>query len=113
MPPVIFVFWFLLSRALYFTAYSQAKQLYNRVFPYESAAVHLASAVTAGDTISIIISLDFFLNFTLSVGAAGIATTTATSPIWVVKTQIQLDTRWVDHSKHYYSCVELERDGKC
>jgi solute carrier family 25 protein 33/36 len=57
-------------RALYFTAYSQAKQFYNRVFPYESAPVHLASAITAG-----------------------IATTTVTSPIWVVKTQIQLDTR--------------------
>jgi solute carrier family 25 protein 33/36 len=58
------------TRALYFTAYSQAKQFYNRVFPYESAPVHLASAITAG-----------------------IATTTVTSPIWVVKTQIQLDTR--------------------
>ncbi|CAI8031342.1 Solute carrier family 25 member 36 [Geodia barretti] len=58
------------TRALYFTAYSQAKQFYNSVFRYESAAVHLASAVTAG-----------------------ITTTTATSPIWVVKTQIQLDTR--------------------
>lgn len=57
------------TRALYFTAYSQAKQMYNSVFPYESASVHLTSAVTAG-----------------------IATTTATSPIWVVKTQIQLDT---------------------
>ena len=57
-------FLFLLSRALYFTAYSQAKQLYNRVFPYESAAVHLASAVTAGDTISILF-LSIFLNFTL------------------------------------------------
>lgn len=58
------------TRALYFTAYSQAKQLYNRVFSYESPAVHLASAVSAG-----------------------LATTTVTSPIWVVKTQIQLDTR--------------------
>lgn len=35
-------------RALYFTAYSQAKQMYNRVFSYESPVVHLCSAVSAG-----------------------------------------------------------------
>lgn len=35
-------------RALYFTAYSQAKQLYNGVFSRESPAVHLSSAITAG-----------------------------------------------------------------
>ena len=37
-----------LHRALYFTAYSQAKQIYNRVFSYESPFVHLASAISAG-----------------------------------------------------------------
>lgn len=58
------------TRALYFMAYSQAKQVYNRVLSYESPLVHLASAISAG-----------------------LATTTVTSPIWVVKTQIQLDTR--------------------
>lgn len=58
------------TRALYFTAYSQAKQVYNRVFPHESPAVHLCSAVSAG-----------------------VFTTTCTSPIWVVKTQVQLDSR--------------------
>lgn len=40
-----FPFWF---RALYFTAYSQVKQYYNTIFKYESAPVHLCSAVTAG-----------------------------------------------------------------
>ena len=38
----------LFYRALYFSAYSQAKQLYNNVFHYESPAVHLASAISAG-----------------------------------------------------------------
>lgn len=35
-------------RALYFTAYSQAKQFYNGIFTYESPAVHLVSAISAG-----------------------------------------------------------------
>ena len=35
-------------RALYFTAYSQAKQFYNGIFSYESPAVHLVSAISAG-----------------------------------------------------------------
>ena len=37
------------NRALYFTAYSQAKQRYNRFFPHESPLVHLCSAVSAGE----------------------------------------------------------------
>lgn len=41
-----------LYRALYFTAYSQAKQLYNRVFSYESPLVHLSSAISAGAALS-------------------------------------------------------------
>lgn len=56
------------TRALYFTAYSQAKQHYNALFKYESAPVHLCSAITAG-----------------------IVTTTCTSPLWVIKTQMQLE----------------------
>lgn len=56
------------TRALYFTAYSQVKQYYNSVFKYESAPVHLCSAMTAG-----------------------VVTTTCTSPLWVIKTQMQLE----------------------
>lgn len=40
------------NRALYFTSYSQAKQRFNRIFPYESPLVHLSSAITAGRTVS-------------------------------------------------------------
>lgn len=58
------------TRALYFTAYSQAKQFYNGIFTYESAMVHLVSAMSAGAV-----------------------TATCTSPIWVIKTQLQLDNR--------------------
>lgn len=64
------------TRALYFTAYSQAKQLYNSVFSYESPLVHLCSAVSAG-----------------------VVTTTCTSPIWVVKTQMQLENRKITAQK--------------
>ena len=35
-------------RALYFTAYSQFKQRYNKTLSYESSLVHLCSAVSAG-----------------------------------------------------------------
>ena len=38
----------LFYRALYFTAYSQAKQYYNGIFTHESPLVHLSSAITAG-----------------------------------------------------------------
>ncbi|XP_064385092.1 solute carrier family 25 member 36-A-like [Halichondria panicea] len=56
------------TRALYFTSYAQAKQMFNNIFSYESPAVHLCSAVSAG-----------------------VVTSTVTSPIWVVKTQMQLE----------------------
>lgn len=55
------------TRALYFMSYFQAKALYNRLLPYESSLVHLHAAVSAG-----------------------IVTSTCTSPIWVVKTHVQL-----------------------
>lgn len=77
------------TRALYFTAYSQAKQFYNGVFSYESAAVHLSSAITAGAI-----------------------TATCTSPIWVVKTQLQLDNRPGRRLTMYNSIKKLYRlDG--
>lgn len=58
------------TRAIYFTAYSQAKHRFNKLFPYESPAVHLCSAISAGAV-----------------------TATFTSPIWVVKTQVQLESK--------------------
>ena len=79
-------------RALYFMAYSQAKQLFNNILSYESAPVHLASAISAGTTMlcTCLCTPAFMVAFLLP---TGLASATATSPIWVVKTQIQLDTR--------------------
>lgn len=77
------------TRALYFTAYSQAKQLYNGVFSHESPVVHLSSAITAG-----------------------MVTATCTSPIWVVKTQLQLENRPGPRLTMYNSVKKLYRvDG--
>lgn len=58
------------TRALYFSSYCQGKQFYNTILPYESVPVHLCAAMTAG-----------------------ICTATSTSPIWVVKTNMQLHAK--------------------
>lgn len=76
-------------RALYFTTYSQVKQYYNTVFKYESPLVHLCSAVTAGK-LTLVLTI-MVLTLLLSGAPAGLVTTTCTSPLWVVKTQMQLE----------------------
>lgn len=76
-------------RALYFTAYSQAKQFYNTLFTHESAPVHLCSAITAGMLHWGPLLLYMWLTWIPLV--AGAVTTTCTSPLWVVKTQMQLE----------------------
>ncbi|KAJ7317594.1 hypothetical protein JRQ81_003756 [Phrynocephalus forsythii] len=58
------------SRAIYFAAYSGAKDQFNTIFVPESKKVHMLSAACAGVTSS-----------------------TLTSPIWVVKTRMQLEAR--------------------
>nr|XP_020659802.1 solute carrier family 25 member 36-A-like [Pogona vitticeps] len=58
------------SRAIYFAAYSGAKEKFNTIFAPESKKVHMLSAACAGVTSS-----------------------TLTSPIWVVKTRMQLESR--------------------
>ncbi|XP_061424057.1 solute carrier family 25 member 36-like isoform X2 [Lethenteron reissneri] len=58
------------SRAIYFAAYSSAKEHYNSVFQAESPPVHMCSAATAGFT-----------------------AISATNPIWLVKTRMQLESR--------------------
>ena len=60
------------TRALYFSSYSQFKNMYADWFTKDSACVFLFSAMSAG-----------------------IVTSTATSPIWVVKTQMQLHDKYV------------------
>jgi len=58
------------SRAIYFCTYSSAKKFFNKNFSPDSPIVHMCSAFCAGFTAS-----------------------TATNPIWFVKTRLQLDQR--------------------
>ncbi|KAE8604343.1 hypothetical protein XENTR_v10014678 [Xenopus tropicalis] len=58
------------SRAIYFAAYSSCKERLNHVFAADSTQVHMISA-----------------------GAAGFTAITATNPIWLIKTRLQLDAR--------------------
>ncbi|KAK2157599.1 hypothetical protein LSH36_188g05004 [Paralvinella palmiformis] len=56
------------SRAIYFSSYAQSKCFFNSVITPESPLVHICSAACAGFTAS-----------------------TATNPIWFIKTRLQLD----------------------
>ncbi|XP_062373402.1 solute carrier family 25 member 36-A [Sardina pilchardus] len=58
------------SRAIYFAAYSTAKEKLNGVFEPDSTQVHMVSAALAGFT-----------------------AITVTNPIWLIKTRLQLDAR--------------------
>lgn len=58
------------TRAVYFSMYSRFKLFYNNHLTPNSSGVHLLSAMSAG-----------------------VVTSTTTSPIWVVKTQMQLHNR--------------------
>uniref|UniRef100_A0A3P8VV37 Solute carrier family 25 member 36a n=1 Tax=Cynoglossus semilaevis TaxID=244447 RepID=A0A3P8VV37_CYNSE len=58
------------SRAIYFAAYSTAKEKLNGVLAPDSTQVHMLSA-----------------------GMAGFTAITATNPIWLIKTRLQLDAR--------------------
>jgi solute carrier family 25 protein 33/36 len=56
------------ARAIYFAAYSQAKQGFNNILRSDSPQVHLCSAT-----------------------CAGVTQATITNPIWMVRTRLQLD----------------------
>ncbi|KAJ8388725.1 hypothetical protein AAFF_G00131340 [Aldrovandia affinis] len=58
------------SRAIYFAAYSSAKERLNGILEPDSTQVHMISA-----------------------GLAGFTAITATNPIWLIKTRLQLDAR--------------------
>nr|XP_061797659.1 solute carrier family 25 member 36-A-like isoform X2 [Nerophis lumbriciformis] len=58
------------SRAIYFGAYSTAKEKLNNVLEPDSTLVHMVSA-----------------------GMAGFTAITATNPVWLIKTRLQLDAR--------------------
>uniref|UniRef100_A0A8P0PQZ9 Solute carrier family 25 member 36 n=1 Tax=Canis lupus familiaris TaxID=9615 RepID=A0A8P0PQZ9_CANLF len=58
------------SRAIYFAAYSNCKEKLNGIFDPDSTQVHMISAAMAGFT-----------------------AITATNPIWLIKTRLQLDAR--------------------
>uniref|UniRef100_A0A3B3CPK7 Solute carrier family 25 member 36a n=1 Tax=Oryzias melastigma TaxID=30732 RepID=A0A3B3CPK7_ORYME len=57
-------------KAIYFAAYSTAKEKLNGILEPDSTQVHMASA-----------------------GMAGFTAITATNPIWLIKTRLQLDAR--------------------
>uniref|UniRef100_A0A672SFY3 Solute carrier family 25 member 36-A n=1 Tax=Sinocyclocheilus grahami TaxID=75366 RepID=A0A672SFY3_SINGR len=59
-----------LKHSIYFAAYSTAKEKLNNVFDPDSTQVHMLSA-----------------------GLAGFTAITATNPIWLIKTRLQLDAR--------------------
>lgn len=78
------------SRAVYFVSYSQYKSFYNSICRVaDSDQVHLLSAISTGITMS-----------------------TITSPLWVIKTKMQLDTRAGKSSPiiHYVQSI-WKRDG--
>ncbi|TRY95503.1 hypothetical protein DNTS_026160 [Danionella cerebrum] len=79
------------SRAIYFAAYSTAKEKLNSVFHADSTQVHMLSA-----------------------GLAGFTAITATNPIWLIKTRMQLDARnRGEHRMNAFECVRrvYQSDG--
>ncbi|XP_012672072.1 solute carrier family 25 member 36-A [Clupea harengus] len=72
------------SRAIYFAAYSLAKEKLNGVFQPDSTQVHMVSAALAGFT-----------------------AITATNPIWLIKTRLQLDAR--NRGERHMSAFECVR----
>uniref|UniRef100_A0A8C6UKP5 Solute carrier family 25 member 36a n=1 Tax=Neogobius melanostomus TaxID=47308 RepID=A0A8C6UKP5_9GOBI len=79
------------SRAIYFAAYSTAKERLNGVFAPDSTQVHMVSA-----------------------GLAGFTAITATNPIWLIKTRLQLDARNRDERRmNAFECMRrvYQADG--
>lgn len=70
------------SRAIYFSSYQTCKTHFSQFFSngIESAPIHIVSAISAG------------MHVSFSFSMLGIVTTTATNPIWLVKTRIQLQS---------------------
>ncbi|XP_067109867.1 solute carrier family 25 member 36-A-like [Osmerus mordax] len=64
------------SRAIYFAAYSSTKEQLNTLLEADSTQVHMLSA-----------------------GLAGFTAITATNPIWLIKTRLQLDARHRDERR--------------
>ena len=69
------------SRAIYFSSYQTSKSYLSQHFFHgtENASVHIMSAISAGMLVIILTTI-------------GIITTTATNPIWLIKTRIQLQS---------------------
>ncbi|XP_021106525.1 solute carrier family 25 member 36 [Heterocephalus glaber] len=68
------------SRAIYFAAYSNCKEKLNGVFDPDSTQVHMISAAVAEGRMGTFQSSCF-------------TAITATNPIWLIKTRLQLDAR--------------------
>ncbi|XP_062505572.1 solute carrier family 25 member 36-A-like [Corticium candelabrum] len=73
------------ARAIYFAAYSKAKQKFNSVLKADSPLVHLCSAA-----------------------CAGVTQATITNPIWMVRTRLQLDAARMEKFK--FSAVQCVKD---
>uniref|UniRef100_A0A3P9IGT4 Solute carrier family 25 member 36a n=1 Tax=Oryzias latipes TaxID=8090 RepID=A0A3P9IGT4_ORYLA len=78
-------------KAIYFAAYSTAKEKLNGVLEPDSTQVHMLSA-----------------------GMAGFTAITATNPIWLIKTRLQLDSRNRDERRmNAFECIRrvYQTDG--
>ncbi|KAF9151307.1 hypothetical protein BGX21_005433 [Mortierella sp. AD011] len=70
------------ARAINFATYGNGKKFYTELYGKETTGVHLSSAITAG-----------------------IVTATATNPIWLVKTRMQLQVEGVRQYKNSFDCI--------
>jgi len=70
------------SRAIYFCTYSWCKGFWNQWLPADSAYVHIGSAI-----------------------GAGLSAATATNPVWLVKTRLQLDRGAGNKRMTYSFCI--------
>lgn len=91
------------NRSINFFTYGNGKKLYTELnHGKETPAVHLMSAATAGKIIYI--SSDEGTNW-LTENIIGIVTSTATNPIWVIKTRLQLQGSGPRRYKNSLDCA--------
>uniref|UniRef100_A0A915IER6 Mitochondrial carrier protein n=1 Tax=Romanomermis culicivorax TaxID=13658 RepID=A0A915IER6_ROMCU len=86
------------SRAIYFCAYSNAKNRLNQVFVPETPAVHVCSATFAGK---------FLVYFLQSAELQySFWSATMTNPVWLIRTRLQLDRSTGDKKLTVPKCIQ-------